>query len=49
MIAADGSLVWVVDETMAVRDQEYRPIVLQGFLVDVSDRHVGVALQPAAA
>jgi PAS domain S-box-containing protein len=49
MVAADGSLVWVLDETMAVRDHEYRPIVLQGFLVDVSDRHVRVAFQPAAA
>jgi PAS domain S-box-containing protein len=49
LIAADGSPVWVLDETMAVRDQEYRPIVLQGFLIDVSDRHVRAALQPAAA
>jgi PAS domain S-box-containing protein len=49
LIAADGSVVHVLDETMAVRDQEYRPIVLQGFLVDVSDRHARAALHPAAA
>jgi PAS domain S-box-containing protein len=49
MIAADGSIVHVRDETTAVRDREYRPIVLQGFLVDVSDRHVHAALHPAAA
>ncbi|HEU5363555.1 MAG TPA: PAS domain S-box protein [Gaiellaceae bacterium] len=49
LIAADGAVVRVLDETMAVRDHEYRPIVLQGFLVDVSDRHVRAALQPAAA
>jgi PAS domain S-box-containing protein len=49
LLAADGSVVWVLDETVAVRDHEYRPIVLQGFLVDVSDRHERPALQPAAA
>ena len=38
LIAADGRVVWVLDETVAVRDNEYRPIVLQGFLVDISDR-----------
>jgi PAS domain S-box-containing protein len=38
LIAADGRVVWVLDETVAVRDHEYRPIVLQGFLVDISDR-----------
>jgi PAS domain S-box-containing protein len=38
LIAADGSVVWVLDETVAVRDEEYRPIFLQGFLVDVTDR-----------
>jgi PAS domain S-box-containing protein len=49
LVAADGSIIWVLDETVAVRDREYRPIVLQGFLVDVSDRHARAALQPAAA
>ncbi len=38
LTAADGSTVWVLDETVAVRDEEYRPIFLQGFLVDVTDR-----------
>jgi PAS domain S-box-containing protein len=38
LIAADGSTVWVLDETVAVRDEEYRPVFLQGFLVDVTDR-----------
>jgi PAS domain S-box-containing protein len=38
LIAADGGTVWVLDETVAVRDEEYRPIFLQGFLVDVTDR-----------
>jgi PAS domain S-box-containing protein len=38
LIAADGRTVWVLDETVAVRDEEYRPIFLQGFLVDVTER-----------
>jgi PAS domain S-box-containing protein len=52
LIHADGSTVWVLDETVAVRDDEYRPIVLQGFLVDVTDRHPSEqkpALRPAAS
>jgi PAS domain S-box-containing protein len=42
VIAADGHVVWVLDETVAVRDAEYRPIMLQGCLVDVTDRHDAV-------
>jgi PAS domain S-box-containing protein len=38
LIGADGRAVWVLDETVAVRDEEYRPIFLQGFLVDITDR-----------
>jgi PAS domain S-box-containing protein len=38
LIAADGRSVWVLDETVAVRDAEYRPLFLQGFLIDVTDR-----------
>jgi PAS domain S-box-containing protein len=49
LLAADRSVVWVLDETVAVRDAEYRPLVLQGFLVDVSDRHRQPSIQPAAA
>ena len=32
LIRADGTSVWVRDETVAVRDAEYRPIMLQGCL-----------------
>ncbi len=39
LTAADGRTVWVHDETVAVRDSEYHPIFLQGFLIDVTDRH----------
>jgi PAS domain S-box-containing protein len=39
LIAADGRVVWVLDETVAVRDAEYHPILLQGCLIDVTDRH----------
>ena len=46
LIAADGRVIWVLDETAAVRDEEYRPLFLQGFLVDITDRHaVSEALQ----
>jgi PAS domain S-box-containing protein len=38
LIAADGRIVWVLDETVTVRDKEYRPIVLQGFLLDITER-----------
>jgi PAS domain S-box-containing protein len=38
LIAADGRVVWVRDQTVAVRDEEYRPLFLQGYLVDVTDR-----------
>jgi PAS domain S-box-containing protein len=38
LIAADGRVIWVLDETVAVRDEEYRPLFLQGFLLDVTDR-----------
>jgi PAS domain S-box-containing protein len=40
LIGADGSHVWVLDQTVAVRDEEYRPLFLQGFLVDVTEQHV---------
>jgi PAS domain S-box-containing protein len=52
LIAADGRTVWVLDETVAVRDEEYRPIMLQGFFVDVSASHEREArptLRPAAS
>jgi PAS domain S-box-containing protein len=46
VIAADGRVVWVLDETVAVRDAEYHPILLQGCLVDVTDRHDAVRSAP---
>jgi PAS domain S-box-containing protein len=42
VIASDGRVVWVLDETVAVRDAEYQPILLQGCIVDVTDRHDAV-------
>jgi len=39
LISATGGVVWVLDETIAVRDEEYRPLFLQGFLIDVTHRH----------
>ena len=46
LISADGKIVWVLDETVAVRDAEYQPILLQGCLVDVTDRHDAVRSAP---
>src|SRR5206468_202954 len=34
----DGHAVWVLDETVAVHDAEYRPLFLQGFLLDITER-----------
>jgi PAS domain S-box-containing protein len=45
LIAADGRDVWVLDETTVVRDENYRPIVLQGFIIDITDR-VAAERQP---
>ncbi len=41
MLARDDRVVTVLDETIAVRDEEYRPLFLQGFLIDVSEREAG--------
>ncbi len=53
LIAADGRVVWVLDETTVVRDTDYRPMVLQGFLVDITAGIEGAAplsaLPPTAA
>ncbi len=36
--AADGGLVWIRDEAVIVCDREGNPSLLQGFLVDVTER-----------
>jgi PAS domain S-box-containing protein len=38
LISADGTAIWVRDQTVAVRDEEYRPLFLQGYLSDITDR-----------
>ena len=38
LISADGTAIWVLDQTVAVRDEEYRPLFLQGYLSDITDR-----------
>jgi PAS domain S-box-containing protein len=40
LIAADGRTVWVLDEAVFVRNAEYRPLLLQGCLVDMTHRHL---------
>jgi PAS domain S-box-containing protein len=49
LLASDGSTVWVLDETIAVRDAEYRPLMLQGFLIDVTDRHAAAVTHHSEA
>jgi membrane-bound lytic murein transglycosylase F len=38
LISADGTAIWGRDQTVAVRDEEYRPLFLQGYLSDITDR-----------
>jgi len=39
LVAADGRTVWVRDMTTVVRDSQYRPLLLQGCLIDITDSH----------
>src|SRR5688572_7476777 len=38
MLSRDGRVVWVQDEAVTVRDDDGRPLYVQGFLLDVSER-----------
>jgi PAS domain S-box-containing protein len=46
LIAADGRTVRIRDEAVFVRDDEYRPILLQGHLVDVTDSEADDDVEP---
>ena len=46
LLAADGRTVHVRDEAVFVRDDEYRPIMLQGHLVDITDEQADDAVEP---
>jgi two-component system cell cycle sensor histidine kinase/response regulator CckA len=37
-LARDGRIVWVIDETHLVRDENGEPLYVQGFLVDITER-----------
>jgi len=47
LIGNDGRVVWILDESVAVRDEEYRPLLLQGFLVDITSRRAMAELAGA--
>jgi PAS domain S-box-containing protein len=47
-IAADGRVVWVLDETILVRDDQGTPLWVQGFLVDITENKVARAVAEAA-
>ena len=38
MIRADGSVIWVHDEAVVVRDEAGKPLYSQGFWVDITER-----------
>jgi PAS domain S-box-containing protein len=38
MVSRDGRVVWVRDEAVAVLDESGRPLAIQGYLLDVSER-----------
>jgi PAS domain S-box-containing protein len=37
-VTADGRTVWVLDETILVRDDEGTPLWVQGFILDITER-----------
>ncbi|HSE82795.1 MAG TPA: PAS domain S-box protein [Gaiellaceae bacterium] len=39
-IARDGRVVWVLDETILVRDEQGTPLWVQGYLVDITESKV---------
>jgi PAS domain S-box-containing protein len=41
LIAADGSVVWIRDEAVIVTDRDGESRVLQGFLLDITERKAG--------
>jgi len=46
LIARDGSVVWIHDSAVIVRDQAEQPIYRQGYMIDISERkHSEQALQ----
>ena len=41
VLARDGRTVWVREEAVAVLDESGRPLCIQGFLLDISERKAG--------
>ncbi len=38
MVAADGRIVWVLDHMVTIRDADGEPALVQGFLMDITER-----------
>jgi PAS domain S-box-containing protein len=38
LFAADGRVIWIRDEAVVLTDQQGKPQVLQGFLIDITER-----------
>jgi PAS domain S-box-containing protein len=47
MIAADGSVVWFHDESTLVRDDDGRPLLWQGVMLDVTEQRRALELEDA--
>lgn len=43
LTGADGRERWIHDESVAIRDEQARPIYRQGFMLDITDRKVAEA------
>jgi PAS domain S-box-containing protein len=40
LLARDGRVVWVHDESVTIRDEEGRPLFVQGYLIDITARRL---------
>jgi PAS domain S-box-containing protein len=38
LIASDGRVIWIRDEAVVVTDEQGKPLTLQGFLLDITER-----------
>ena len=48
-VKADGSIIWVLDETILVRDEQGTPLWVQGFLVDITESKLAEETQARLA
>jgi PAS domain S-box-containing protein len=49
LVARDGRVVWIHDETVVVRDETGKPAFLQGFVLDITEHRRSAATARGAA